>query len=379
MGAINSAEQLEAYRRKLEAGAKPELPTVLVCFGTGCQANGARPVAEAFAQAAREQGLELDVNLGIKTTGCHGYCENGPLVALRPQDILYLKVKPEDVPEIVEESVKGGRIVERLTYRDKVTGEAIARYSEIPFYKHQHRIALKRIGNIDPASIDDYILAGGYAGLARALGMDPQDIISEVERSGLRGRGGGGFPTGTKWRSCVAVDSDVRYVLCNGDEGDPGAFMDRSIMEGDPHCVIEGMVIGAFAVGAHQGYIYVRDEYPLAVRNLEAALAAAREKGLLGEDILGSGFSFELEIRKGAGAYVCGEETALIESLEGKRGCRLAAHADDADAVRAVRGDFKLKDIVVKPKRNVNRLSQRVILFENQYAMHLAAGIVRIG
>ncbi|WP_350340603.1 NADH-quinone oxidoreductase subunit NuoF [Candidatus Solincola tengchongensis] len=292
----------------------------MVCFGTGCQANGSRLVAEAFTEAIREQGLQVDVNIGFKTTGCHGYCENGPLVVLRPQDILYLKVRPEDVPEIVEESIKGGRIVERLAYKDKASGEMVPRYSEIPFYKHQLRIALRHIGTIDPTSIDDYILVGGYAGLAKALGMQPEEIISEVERSGLRGRGGAGFPTGTKWRSCAAVESDVRYVMCNGDEGDPGAFMDRSIMEGDPHAVIEGMIIGAYAVGSHQGYIYVRDEYPLAVRNLTIAIEAAREKGLLGENILGTGFSFDIKISRGGGAFVCGESSALMRSVEGNVG-----------------------------------------------------------
>ena len=320
MGAINSIEQLEAYRQEIAAEGKADLPTVLVCFGTGCQANGARPVAEAFSDIIEEQGLELNVNIAIKTTGCHGYCENGPLVALQPQGILYLKVKPEDVAEIVEKTIRSGEIVERLIYKDKTTSEMIAEYSEIPFYKHQHRIALKRIGAIDPASIDDYFLAGGYAGLVKALGMKPDDIITEIENSGLRGRGGGGFPTGTKWRSCVAVDSDVRYVLCNGDEGDPGAFMDRSIMEGDPHAVIEGMIIGAIAVGAHKGYIYVRDEYPLAVRNLSSALETAREKGLLGDNILGSGFAFDIRISRGGGAFVCGESSALMRSVGGDVG-----------------------------------------------------------
>ena len=320
MGAINSIEQLEAYRQGIAAEVKADLPTVLVCFGTGCQANGARPVAEAFSDIIEEQGLELNVNIAIKTTGCHGYCENGPLVALQPQGILYLKVKPEDVAEIVENTIRSGEIIERLIYKDKTTSEMMAEYSEIPFYKHQHRIALKRIGAIDPASIDDYFLAGGYAGLVKALGMKPDDIITEIENSGLRGRGGGGFPTGTKWRSCVAVDSDVRYVLCNGDEGDPGAFMDRSIMEGDPHAVIEGMIIGAIAVGAHKGYIYVRDEYPLAVRNLSSALEAAREKGLLGDNILGSGFAFDIRISRGGGAFVCGESSALMRSVGGDVG-----------------------------------------------------------
>ncbi|MHB8894495.1 MAG: NADH-ubiquinone oxidoreductase-F iron-sulfur binding region domain-containing protein [Candidatus Geothermincolia bacterium] len=320
MGAINTIEQLEAYRQEIVAEVDADLPTVLVCFGTGCQANGARPVAEAFSDIIEEQGLELNVNIAIKTTGCHGYCENGPLVALQPQGILYLKVKPEDVLEIVEKTIRSGEIIERLIYKDKNTSEMIAEYSEIPFYKHQRRIALKHIGAIDPASIDDYFLAGGYAGLARALEMKPDDIITEIENSGLRGRGGGGFPTGTKWRSCVAVDSDIRYVLCNGDEGDPGAFMDRSIMEGDPHSVIEGMIIGAIAVGAHKGYIYVRDEYPLAVKNLSSALEAAREKGLLGDNILGSGFAFDIRISRGGGAFVCGESSALMRSVGGDVG-----------------------------------------------------------
>ncbi len=320
MGAITSIEQLGKYREQIAAKTKTDLPTVLVCFGTGCQANGARPVAEAFTKLIQEQGLTLDVNIGIKTTGCHGYCENGPLVALKPQGILYLKVKPEDVSEIVEKTIKAGQVVERLIYKDKATEQTIAQYQEIPFYKYQHRIALKNIGTIDPTDIDDYILSGGYAGLAKALKMEPEAIISEVERSGLRGRGGGGFPTGTKWRSCVAVKSDTRYVICNGDEGDPGAFMDRSVMEGDPHAVIEGMIIGAIAVGAHKGYIYVRDEYPLAVKNLKIAIDAARDKGLLGENILGSGFSFDLKISRGGGAFVCGESSALMRSVEGNVG-----------------------------------------------------------
>ncbi len=320
MGAINTIEQLEAYRQEIAAGIKADLPTVLVCFGTGCQANGARPVAEAFSDIIEEQGLELNVNIGIKTTGCHGYCENGPLVALQPQGILYLKVKPEDVAEIVEKTIRSGEVIERLIYQDKTTSDMVAEYSEIPFYKHQHRIALRNIGAIDPTNIDDYILAGGYSGLVKALGMKPDDIITEIEDSGLRGRGGGGFPTGTKWRSCVAVDSDVRYVMCNCDEGDPGAFMDRSIMEGDPHSVIEGMIIGALAMGSHTGYVYIRDEYPLAVKNLTSALEAAREKGLLGESILGSGFDFDIKISRGGGAFVCGESSALMRSVAGEVG-----------------------------------------------------------
>jgi NADH-quinone oxidoreductase subunit F len=320
MSAITSISELGAYRANVEAGRNKQLPYALVCWGTGCLANGSKAVAEALAREIDTQGLKVDVNIGLKTTGCHGYCENGPLVALMPKGILYLKVKEKDVPEIIEKSVKGSEIIERLIYKDKNTGELIAQYKEIPFYKHQHRIALRNIGDIDPTNIDDYILTGGYDGLAKALTMDGDAIISEIEKSGLRGRGGGGFPAGTKWRSCKAIDSDVRYVLCNGDEGDPGAFMDRSVMEGDPHSVIEGMIIGALAVGAHKGYIYVRDEYPLAVKNLTKALAAAREKGVLGKNILGTGYDFDIRISRGGGAFVCGESSALMRSVEGNVG-----------------------------------------------------------
>jgi NADH:ubiquinone oxidoreductase subunit F (NADH-binding)/(2Fe-2S) ferredoxin/NAD-dependent dihydropyrimidine dehydrogenase PreA subunit len=320
MSAITSISELGTYRAKVEAGLNKGLPYALVCWGTGCLANGAKTVAEALASEISAQGLKVDVNIGLKTTGCHGYCENGPLVALMPKGILYLKVREKDVPEIVEKSIKGDEIIERLIYKDKNTGELVAQYKEIPFYKHQYRIALRNIGDIDPTNIDDYILKGGYDGLARALKMDSDAIISEIEKSGLRGRGGGGFPAGTKWRSCKAIDSDVRYVICNGDEGDPGAFMDRSVMEGDPHSVIEGMIIGALAVGAHQGYIYVRDEYPLAVKNLTKAIAEAREKGFLGKNIMGTGYAFDLKISRGGGAFVCGESSALMRSVEGKVG-----------------------------------------------------------
>ncbi|HPS92997.1 MAG TPA: NADH-quinone oxidoreductase subunit NuoF [Deltaproteobacteria bacterium] len=320
MEAIQSFEQLEQYRERLKASYNKDLPTVMICFGTGCQANGARDVADAFRHEIEEKGLKVGVDIGFKTTGCHGYCENGPLVVLRPRDILYLRVAPKDVPEIVEKSIKQGEIIERLAYKDVNTKEIIAQYHTIPFYAHQKRIALRNIGNIDPASIEDYLLHDGYKGLAKALTLDPDAIISEVEASGLRGRGGGGFPTGSKWRSCKAVPSDVHYVMCNGDEGDPGAFMDRSIMEGDPHSVIEGMIIGAYAIGASQGYIYVRDEYPLAVKNLLSAIGSARERGFLGRNILGTGFDFDIKISRGGGAFVCGESSALMRSLEGKVG-----------------------------------------------------------
>jgi NADH-quinone oxidoreductase subunit F len=320
MGLITSKENLEKYREQIKASEKKDIPSVLICFGTGCHANGADEVAEEFKKAISASGLKINVNIGFKTTGCHGYCENGPLVALKPKDILYLKVKPKDVAEIVEKSIKGDELVERLLYKDINTKQIIAKYQEIPFYKYQKRIALRNIGDVDPTSIDDYILKDGYAGLAKALSMKPEDIIKEVDLSGLRGRGGGGFPAGKKWKSCRDVESDVRYVICNGDEGDPGAFMDRSTMEGDPHSIIEGMIIGACAVGAHQGYIYVRDEYPLAIKNLQIAIDAAREKGFLGKNILGSKFDFDIKISRGGGAFVCGESSALMRSVEGKVG-----------------------------------------------------------
>ncbi len=320
MEAIRSFEQLERHIKGLKASDNRDLSTIMICFGTGCQANGARTVAAAFEEEIANQGLKVGVDIGYKTTGCHGFCENGPLVALRPRDILYLRVTPKDVPEIVEQTLKKGEIVERLCYRDVNTKKVISEYHTIPFYAHQKRIALRNIGNIDPNSIDDYLGHDGYSGLAKALGMDKDAIISEIEASGLRGRGGGGFPTGVKWRSCKDVKSDVRYVMCNGDEGDPGAFMDRSIMEGDPHSVIEGMIIGGYAIGANQGYIYVRDEYPLAVKNLQTAIGMAREIGFLGKNILGSGFDFDIKISRGGGAFVCGESSALMRSLEGKVG-----------------------------------------------------------
>jgi NADH-quinone oxidoreductase subunit F len=320
MESIRSFEQLEQYSQRLKASVNADLPTVMICFGTGCLANGSREVADAFTEEIKQLGLKVNVEIGLKTTGCHGYCENGPLVALRPSDILYLRVAPKDVPEIVEKSIKNNEVIERLVYTDVNTKEKIAQDQSIPFYKFQKRIALRNIGHIDPTSIDDYLLCDGYKGLSKALTMDSDAIITEVEASGLRGRGGGGFPTGTKWRSCKAVASDVRYVMCNGDEGDPGAFMDRSIMEGDPHSVLEGMIIGAYAVGAHMGYVYVRDEYPLAVKNLQTALQDARKAGFLGENILGSGFDFDIKISRGGGAFVCGESSALMRSLEGKVG-----------------------------------------------------------
>jgi NADH-quinone oxidoreductase subunit F len=290
---------------------------VVVCGGTGCLASGAEKVLSAFQEQLKAAGIDGGVTL--KETGCHGFCQRGPVVLVHPAGVFYQKVKPEQVADIVAKTVQKNEVMEELLY-DAPDGKKVEFAKDIPFYAHQQRIALRNNGRIDPTEIEDSIAEGGYAGLAKALMMKPEDVISEVEKSGLRGRGGGGFATARKWRSCVKAPGDVRYLVCNGDEGDPGAFMDRSIMEGDPHSVIEGMVIGAYAIGAHEGFIYVRLEYPLAVQNLNVALAQARESGLLGKNILGTGFDFDIKINRGGGAFVCGESSALMASLEGKAG-----------------------------------------------------------
>ena len=293
---------------------------VLVCCGTGCLAGGARGVAEAFAeQLDRERQAEL--NLVIKRTGCHGFCEKGPLVVLMPSGIFYKGVKPKDVARIIERSVVGDEVIEELLYVEPGTGEPVTHYGEIAFYAGQTRVAMRNIGHIDPADLDDYLLRDGYDALARVLsGMTPEEVLQTVERAALRGRGGGGFDAGRKWRSCRRAGGEVRYVIANGDEGDPGAFMDRSIMEGDPHGVLEGMIIGGFALESHEGYIYVRQEYPLAVEHLQRAIDDARGRNLLGKNILGSGYDFDIEISRGGGAFVCGESSALMRSVEGKVG-----------------------------------------------------------
>jgi NADH:ubiquinone oxidoreductase subunit F (NADH-binding)/(2Fe-2S) ferredoxin len=291
----------------------------MVCRSTGCDATNSLAVIEALREEIERRGLEDEIQ--VVQTGCRGFCAMGPVMDIYPGGIFYCKVQPADVPEIVEETLIKGRVVERLSYKDPVTGEAIPIYEDIPFYNKQVRHVLRNCGKIDPQKIGEYIALGGYSALGHALfGMTPEEIIEEVKASGLRGRGGGGFPTGRKWESARQAVGDVKYVVANGDEGDPGAFMDRSLMEADPHSVLEGMIIGAYAIGAHEGYIYVRDEYPLAVKNLRIAIEQAREYGLLGEDILGSGFDFDVKIVRGAGAFVCGESSALMQSLEGKVG-----------------------------------------------------------
>ena len=313
----------EALRRSSNA------VNVLVCAGTGCIAGGSLKVCETLKEECERRGLHIYVgltehsgeekSLHIKMSGCHGFCEMGPLVHIEPLGVMYIHVKPEDCCEIVEKTVMRGEIIERLTYQRD--GVSYPRQEDIPFYKKQHRVVLASCGTSDAEDLDEYIAKGGYSAFEKALfTMTPEAICKEISDSGLRGRGGGGFPAGRKWESVRRNVSDVKYVVCNGDEGDPGAFMDRSIMEGNPHSILEGMMIAGVATGATEGYIYVRAEYPLAVKRLQAAIEKATEVGLLGDDIMGSGFCFHMHINRGAGAFVCGEGSALTASIEGKRG-----------------------------------------------------------
>jgi NADH:ubiquinone oxidoreductase subunit F (NADH-binding)/(2Fe-2S) ferredoxin/NAD-dependent dihydropyrimidine dehydrogenase PreA subunit len=292
---------------------------VLVCGGKNCSSSNSKQVLEAFAKEL--EGKKLDQEVRLVETDCHDFCENGPLVIVYPEGTYYVRVTPEDVPEIVEEHLVKGRVVNRLIYKAPIKEDEIPTYKELDFYRKQKRVALRNCGSIDPEEIKEYIARGGYSSLEKAVyEMTPEQVIDEVKRSGLRGRGGGGFPTGLKWEFCRRSPGDLKYLICNADEGDPGAFMDRSILEGDPHTLIEGMAIAAYAIGCREGYIYCRAEYPLAIKRLKIAIAQAEEFGLLGENILGTDFTFNLHIKEGAGAFVCGEETALMASIEGKRG-----------------------------------------------------------
>ena len=294
---------------------------VLCCGGTGCTSSGSAQIIERFEQKIKEAGLEKEVK--VVRTGCFGLCEAGPVVIVYPEGTFYSRVKVEDVDEIVSEHLLKGRHVQHLVYTDHATHEQNANkgLQDINFYKHQKRVALRNCGVIDPENIDEYLAFDGYKALEKALtSMTREQVIDEILKSGLRGRGGGGFPTGLKWKFTYNSQADQKYVACNADEGDPGAFMDRSVLEGDPHCVLEAMAIAGYAIGASEGYIYVRAEYPIAVKRLEIAIAQAHEYGLLGENIFGTGFNFDIKIRLGAGAFVCGEETALMTSIEGKRG-----------------------------------------------------------
>jgi len=297
---------------------KKDRRTVFVCQGTGCVSGKSIEITEALARAVKEQGLD---GIDIDFTGCHGFCEQGPVAIIEPEGIFYTHVTVNDVPEIVTSHLRDGKPVERLFYIDPVSGQAIPLYKDIKFYSMQQRIILRNCGHINPERIDDYIARGGYEALKKVLKeMSPQQVIDTLKASGLRGRGGAGFSTGQKWQFCYDVKAEQKYMICNADEGDPGAFMDRSTMEGDPHTVLEGMTIAAYSIGASEGYIYIRAEYPLAVKRIRLAIKQAEKAGYLGKNILGSDFSLNMHVKEGAGAFVCGEETALMASIEGKRG-----------------------------------------------------------
>ena len=292
---------------------------VLVCGGTGCTSSGSQKVIKAFEKHLKDKGIEKEVK--VVQTGCHGLCELGPVVIVYPEGVFYSRVQEKDAEEIVSEHLLKGRIVKRLVYDDSIEKDVIKSLDNVDFYKKQLRVALRNCGIIDPENIDEYIAMDGYKAIAKVLTeMTPEQVIEEIKKSGLRGRGGAGFPTGVKWGFAAIPKSDKKYVVCNADEGDPGAFMDRSILEGDPHSVLEAMAIAGYAIGSDQGYIYVRAEYPIAIKRLEIAIRQAREYGLLGKNILGTGFSFDIDLKMGAGAFVCGEETALLNSIEGNRG-----------------------------------------------------------
>jgi len=319
MPKINSSAELEEYRKSILSQRDPNKPCITLCSGSACNASGSGEVAAALVEEIEKQGLNAAVD--IRRTGCHGFCERGPIIVIHPEEICYFQIEPKDVPEIISETIVGKKIVERLLYTDPNTQEKIIHESEIPFYKNQHRIVFGSNGNIDPKKIDDYLAIGGYSALAKALtGMTPDGVVEEVKKANLRGRGGGGFPAGTKWEGSWKAPAEQKYVIVNADEGDPGAYMDRALLEGNPHAVLEGLIIGAYAVGADEGYVYVRHEYPLAVENITMAIEQAEAYGLLGKNILGSGFDFQVFVAQGAGAFVCGESTALMTSLEGRAG-----------------------------------------------------------
>lgn len=322
---INSREDLKAAREEAAVEIKRQTKRILICAGTGCLAGGSDRIYEKLKKMAEQtEGVEVEfgaeiAHVGVKQSGCHGFCEMGPLVRIEPSNYLYIKVKEEDCEEIFEETIKNGRPVERLMY--ELDGIKYQEQESIPFYAKQTRQVLKNCGHIDAENIGEYLAVGGYEALEKVLfDMKPAEVIDVVIASDLRGRGGGGFRTGYKWKQVAGQKETIRYIVCNGDEGDPGAFMDRSVMEGDPHKMLEGMIIAGYAVSAQEGYIYVRAEYPLAIKRLKVAIAQAEEAGLLGENIMGSGYSFTIHINKGAGAFVCGEGSALTASIEGERG-----------------------------------------------------------
>ena len=319
MRKIKSISDLERWRETILERQKQDKVVISVCGGTGCHAYGCKKVRDEFAKTIKKNGFDQKIRL--RFTGCRGFCERGPIVTIQPQGIFYQRVQEKDVPLILSETVAKGKILEALLYDDAITKQKTTSEKEIPFYKAQHRLVLGNNGLVEPTKIEDYVGIGGYQALWKALSeMKPEEIIHEIKTSGLRGRGGAGFLTGKKWEDCRKALGEMKYIVCNCDEGDPGAYMDRSLLEGNPHSVLEGMIIGAYAIGGSQGYIYVRHEYPLACKNAEIAIKQARKAGILGKNILGSDFSFDIEIARGGGAFVCGESTALIASIEGRVG-----------------------------------------------------------
>ena len=319
MPRINSPAELEELRKGILSKRDPNKPCITLCSGTACHASGSKEVAASIEEEIKKQGLSAKVD--FRKTGCHGFCEKGPIIVIHPEKICYLQIEPKDVPEIISQTIKEKKVIERLLYTDPTTNEKVVHESEIPFYKNQERLVFGSNGEIDPTSIDDYLALGGYSALAKALSqMTPEQVLEEIKKSNLRGRGGGGFPAGRKWEECRNAPGEIKHVIVNADEGDPGAYMDRSLLEGNPHSVLEGLIIGAYAIGSHEGYIYVRQEYPLAVGNVDIAIKQAEEYGLLGKNILGSGFDFTVKVHRGAGAFVSGESSALMTALEGKVG-----------------------------------------------------------
>jgi len=319
MSKLNNISDLNVMRKRLRSRRASIGTVITICGGTGCQASRSQAVIDAVKKELKKQ--KVGIKVVVRVTGCHGFCEQGPIMVLEPGNIFYCHLKPEDASDIVTNTLLKGEVIERLLYTDPVTSQKIQTEAEIPFYRAQDRQLLAQNRQVDPCSIEDYLDIGGYSALAKTLAeLSPEAVIEKIKASGLRGRGGGGFPTARKWIECRSTPGEEKYVICNADEGDPGAYMDRSVLEGNPHLVLEGMMIGAWAVGAQQGYVYVRNEYPLAVKHVRTAVEQAREFGLLGEHILGSDFSFNVEIARGGGAFVCGESTALMVSLEGQVG-----------------------------------------------------------
>jgi len=316
---LTSIKELEDLRAQILAECDPDKITIAVCGGPGCLANNCLEIRDAFIKEISDKGLTDKVD--IRTTGCQGYCERGPIALIFPQGIFYQKLTVEDVTEIVDKTIINNKVIDRLLYIDPETNQYIEKEEDVPFYKKQMQLILGNNKKIDPNSFEDYLIIGGYSALAKVLeSMKPQEVLDEIKKSNIRGRGGGGFPTGRKWESTRDAPGDIKYVICNADEGDPGAYMDRSILEGNPHSVLEGMIIGAYTIGSCEGYVYVRNEYPIAFKNISIAIEQAREHGLLGKNILGSGFDFDISINRGGGAFVCGESTALMASLEGMPG-----------------------------------------------------------